>query len=101
MLEAASTPKKLSCIFSEDSVEDNEFSNSNTYHTDWRHSKSIQKSILSCGKSNEDCSCALTIALKQNLLKYIVAQAGDIVLKDFATSIYYQKQQTKIIAVKK
>ena len=91
MLEAASTPQNLSSVFYEDYVEDNESSNSNTYHNDWRHSKSIKQSILSCGKSNEDCSCAVTIVLKHKLLKDIVAQAGYIVPKEYATAIHYKK----------
>jgi hypothetical protein len=101
VLDAAPTPQNLSHVFSEDSVSGNESSQSKSYTTAWRQSKSIQQSILSCGNSNEDRSRALTIALKHKSLKDIVAQAGAIIPKEYVTAIHHQKQQTKMIAVAK
>ena len=78
MVEAISTPKKLSHIFSKYSIEATESSHINIYQTDWRHSNIIQHSILLCGNSNEDRRCALTSGLKHKSLKDIFDQEGAI-----------------------
>eukprot|EP00978_Attheya_sp_CCMP212_P013313 scaffold33437_cov68-Attheya_sp.AAC.8 len=101
VLDTTPTPQNLSHIFLEDSLSANESSQSTSYTTAWRQSKSIQQSILACGNSNEDRSHALTIALKHKSLKDIVAQAGAIIPKEYATAIHHQQQQTKMIAVAK
>eukprot|EP00978_Attheya_sp_CCMP212_P041629 scaffold240978_cov74-Attheya_sp.AAC.1 len=80
VLDAAPTPQNLSYVFSEDSLSANESSQSKSYTTAWRQSKSIQQSILACD---------------------IAAQAGAIIPKEYATAIHHQQQQTKMIAVAK
>ena len=97
MIEAAPPTQNLSHVFSEDYVEANESSHRKSYSTAWRHSKSIQKSILSYGKYNEDSSRSLTISLIHNYLKDIVSQAGSITPTEYSTAI----QQTKMITVAK
>ena len=91
MLEAAPNPKHLPRVFSKDYVEANESSHRKSYSTAWRHSKSIQKSILSYGKYNEDSSRSLTISLIHNCLKDIVSQAGSITPTEYSTAIHHQK----------
>ena len=67
VLEADTTPQRNSCVFSEYYVESNEYNCNNIYQTDWRHSKSIQQSILSCGNSNEDCIRSLSFSQNASL----------------------------------
>ena len=89
VLEAAPTPQNFSLVFSEESVEANESSHIKLYYTAWRHSKSIQQSILSRGESKEYRSHALTISLRHNSLKDIFSLAGDIIPKDYATVVHH------------
>ena len=97
----APTPQNLSHVFTDDCVDSNQSVHSTSYQTAWRHSKSIQEIILSCGNSNDDRSRALTIALKHKSLKEIVAQAGAIVPKAYVTAIHHQEQKTKMISAAK
>jgi hypothetical protein len=99
--DAAPTPQNLANVFSAaDSTSSHESSQSLTHHNDWRHSTRIQQSILACGKSTEESSHALTLALKDKSVQdVIISQTGAIIPCEFAMAMHHQQQKSKVLAV--